>query len=145
MAKQQVNTQDPTAASMNMMNKTMPIVSGLICLGFPIGNGIYLATNSVFRIGQQLIVNKSMDHMDLDAESAKNKAKAQKKREKMHLEATDGSVKNIANMKTSSSNVKDIAKMNVAKSGNNNKSEDKKYKKGSIASIAHMMEQSEEE
>ena len=145
MAKQQVNTQDPTAASMNMMNKTMPIVSGLICLGFPIGNGIYLATNSVFRIGQQLIVNKSMDHMDLDAEIAKNKAKAQKKREKMHLEATDGSVKNIANMKTSSSNVKDIAKMNVAKSGNNNKSEDKKYKKGSIASIAHMMEQSEEE
>ena len=145
MSKQQTNTQDPTAASMNMMNKTMPIVSGLICLGFPIGNGIYLATNSVFRIGQQLVVNKAMDNMDMDAEIAKNKAKAQKKREKMHLEATDGSVKYIANMKTNSSNVKDIAKMNGAKSGNNNNSEDKKYKKGSIASIAHMMDQSEEE
>ena len=114
-------------------------------MGFPIGNGIYLATNSVFRIGQQLVVNKAMDNMDMDAEIAKNKAKAQKKREKMHLEATDGSVKNIANMKTNSSNVKDIAKMNGAKSGNNNNSEDKKYKKGSIASIAHMMDQSEEE
>ena len=88
---------------------------------------------------------KAMDNMDMDAEIAKNKAKAQKKREKMHLEATDGSVKNIANMKTNSSNVKDIAKMNGAKSGNNNNSEDKKYKKGSIASIAHMMDQSEEE
>jgi len=145
MSKQRVNTEDPTMASMNMMNKVMPIMSGFICLGFPIGNGIYLVSSSVFRIIQQLLVNKSMDNMDVDAEIEKNMAKAQKKREKLHLEASDGSIKNVANMKTSNISVNDIAKMNTKKSDSKNHSEKKQYEKGSIASIAHMMEQSKEE
>lgn len=145
MSKQKMNTQDPTMASMNMMNKFMPIISGLICIGFPIGNGIYLASSSVFRIIQQIFVNKSMDNMDVDAEIEKNMAKAQKKREKMHLEATDGSIKNVANMKTNNISVNDIAKMNTKKTEDKNNSEKKQYEKGSIASIAHMMEQSKEE
>lgn len=145
MSKQKMNTEDPTMASMNMMNKVMPIMSGFICLGFPIGNGIYLVSSSVFRIIQQLIVNKSMDNMDVDAEIEKNMAKAQKKREKLHLEASDGSIKNVANMKTSNISVNDIAKMNTKKSDSKDHSEKKQYEKGSIASIAHMMEQSKEE
>lgn len=145
MSKQKMNTQDPTMASMNMMNKVMPIVSGLICIGFPIGNGIYLVSSSVFRIIQQFFVNKSMDNMDVDAEIEKNMAKAQKKREKLHLEASDGSIKSVANMKTNNISVNDIAKMNTKKSENKNNSEEKQYEKGSIASIAHMMEQSKEE
>lgn len=140
MSKQKMNTEDPTMASMNMMNKVMPIMSGFICLGFPIGNGIYLVSSSVFRIIQQLLVNKSMDNMDVDAEIEKNMAKAQKKREKLHLEATDGSIKTVANMKTNNNSVNNIAKMSTKKSENN--SEKKQYEKGSIASIAHMMEES---
>lgn len=145
MSKQKMNTEDPTMASMNMMNKVMPIISGFICLGFPIGNGIYLVSSSVFRIIQQLLVNKSMDNMDVDAEIEKNMAKAQKKREKLHLEASDGSIKNVANMKTNNISVNDIAKMKTKKSENKNHPEKKQYEKGSIASIAHMMEQSKEE
>lgn len=145
MSKQKMNTEDPTMASMNMMNKVMPIVSGFICLGFPIGNGIYLVSSSLFRIIQQLLVNKSMDNMDVEAEIEKNMAKAQKKREKLHLEASDGSIKNVANMKTNNISVNDIAKMNTKKAENKNNSEKKQYEKGSIASIAHMMEQSKEE
>lgn len=145
MSKQKMNTEDPTMASMNMMNKVMPIMSGFICLGFPIGNGIYLVSSSVFRIIQQLLVNKSMDNMDVDAEIEKNMTKAQKKREKLHLEASDGSIKNVANMKTNNISVNDIAKMNTKKSDSKNHSEKKQYEKGSIASIAHMMDQSKEE
>ena len=141
MSKQKMNAQDPTMASMNMMNKVMPVMSGLISIGFPIGNGIYLASSSVFRIIQQIFVNKSMDNMDVDAEIEKNMAKAQKKREKMHLEASDGSIKNVANMKTINRSVNDIAKMNTKKEEDNNNAETKQYEKGSIASIAHMMEQ----
>lgn len=144
MSKQKMNTEDPTMASMNMMNKVMPVVSGFICLGFPIGNGIYLVSSSVFRIVQQILVNKSMDNMDVDAEIEKNMVKAQKKREKMHLEASDGSIRNVANMKTNNISVNDIAKMNTKKSDNKNNSEKRQYEKGSIASIAHMVEQSDD-
>lgn len=122
---------DPTQASMKMMNKTMPIVSGLISLGFPIGNGVYLASSSLFRIIQQYFINKSMDDMDIDAEIEKNLEKERKVREKMKLEASDGSVKNIAKMKVTS------------KDDDNNKDEGKKYEKGSISAIAHMMNSKE--
>lgn len=124
------NPEDPTQASMKMMNKTMPLVSGAICLSFPIGNGIYLASSSLFRIISQLIINKSMEDMDIEQEIEKNLEKEHKKREKLHLEASDGSIKNIAKMKIS--NVDD----------DNNSS--KKYEKGSISAIAHMRDSKED-
>jgi hypothetical protein len=67
-----------------------------------------------------------------DAEIEKNLEKERKVREKMKLEASDGSVKNIAKMKVTS------------KDDDNNKDEGKKYEKGSISAIAHMMNSKED-
>ena len=83
-----------------------------------------------------------MDQIDMDAEIAKNMEKAQKKREKLHLEASDGSIKNVANMRTGSS-VNDIAKMNTNKK-DVKQDKDASYEKGSISSIAHMMDKSKD-
>lgn len=130
---QAVNPNDPMAASMKSMNTMMPLMSGFFSLMFPIGAGIYLITNSVFRIIQQFFVNKYMDTLDIDAEIEKNVMKAQKKREKLHVEVSDGSIKNVANIRTS---VKDIAGKTTASSDDVDHS--KEYKEGSIAYIAHM-------
>lgn len=136
MAKQTIDPSNPSAATMKSMNTVMPLMSGFFCLMFPIGNGIYLLSSSAFRIIQQLFVNKYMDKMDMDEEIAKNMEKAQKKRERLHLEASDGSIKSVANMRINSS-VKDIAKMDTSKK---EAKDDASYEKGSIASIAHMMD-----
>lgn len=143
MSKQEINPQDPTAASMKTMNMVMPLFSGFLSLMFPIGAGIYLIASSAFRIIQQFFVNKYMDSMDVDDMIEKNMEKAKKKREKLHLEASDGSIKNVANMKTSTS-VKDIANSKTGKYNEKTgaQQENRQYKKGSISSIAHMMEQS---
>lgn len=135
----QMDPDNPMAASMKSMNLFMPLISGMFCLFFPIGAGIYLITNTLFRIVQQFFVNKYMDTLDVDEMIEKNMEKAKEKREKLGLEVSDGSIKNIANTKTNS--VKDLANVNTKKKNNENKSMN--YKKGSIASIAHMMEQSD--
>lgn len=132
---------NPSAAMMNSMNKTMPLMSGFFSLMFPIGAGIYLVTNSAFRILQQLIVNKQLEKMDLDAEIEKNIEKAQKKRARMHVEAFDGSVKNIANIRT---NAVDIAKDTSANENEADDKDEKTYEKGSISYIAHMKVQNKE-
>lgn len=137
----QMDPDNPAAASMKTMNMIMPLMSGAFCLFFPIGAGIYLVASSVFRILQQFFVNRHLDHMDVDEMIEKNMAKAQAKREKMHLEASDGSIKNVAKVRTST--VNDIAKMNTGKnSGKNTDNNNTTYEKGSIASIAHMMDKS---
>ena len=143
MAKSpQMDENNPAAASMKTMNKIMPLTSGFFCLMFPIGAGIYLVASSLFRIIQQIFVDKYLDHLNVDDMLEKNMEKQRLKREKMHLEASDGSIKNVANMRTNNS-LNDIAKMNTSKkSDKNTKENDGTYKKGSIASIAHMMENS---
>lgn len=136
----QMDPDNPMAASMKSMNLFMPLLSGIFCLFFPIGAGIYLIASNLFRIIQQFFVNKYMDNMDIDEMIEKNMEKAKAKREKLGLEVSDGSIKNIATTRTNS--VKDLANISTK---NNNKNENKtlNYKKGSIASIAHMMEQSD--
>lgn len=132
---------NPMAQSMKSMNVTMPIISGVFCLFFPIGSGLYLIAGNVFRIIQQFFVNKYMDTLNVDEMVEKNQAKAKAKRERLGLEVSDGSIKNVANNKS----VKSIGDLKTDK--NKEKNTDNisgKYKKGSIASIAHMMEQVDE-
>lgn len=136
----QMDPDNPMAASMKSMNLFMPIMSGIFCLFFPIGAGIYLIASNLFRIIQQFFVNKYMDNMDIDEMVEKNMEKAKEKREKLGLEVSNGSIKNVATTRTNS--VKELDNVNTKK---NNMKENKStnYKKGSIASIAHMMEQSD--
>ncbi len=77
--------EDPTANTMKTMNTIMPIMSVAICFSLPAGVGLYWVASSVVRTVMQLIINKSMDKMDIDELVAVNLAKANKKREKQGL------------------------------------------------------------
>lgn len=142
-ANTQMDPENPAAASMKIMNWIMPLMSGVFCLFFPIGAGIYLVASSLFRIIQQFFVNRYMEHMDVDSMIDKNMEKARLKREKLHLEASDGSIKNVANIRTNT--MSEIANMNTnkgKKSQENTDSNNVSYEKGSISSIAHMLDKS---
>ncbi len=73
------------ADSMKMMNNVMPLMSVVFCFTLPAGMGIYWIAGAVVRSIQQVIVNKHIDKMDIDAVVKKNLEKENKKREKMGL------------------------------------------------------------
>ncbi len=80
------NPDDPTAQmaqSMKTMNIMMPIMSAFFCLSLPAGMGIYWIAGAVIRSIQQVVINKQIDKIDMDAEIAKNTAKYKEKMEKM--------------------------------------------------------------
>ena len=67
------------ANSMKTMNMMMPLMSLFFTFTFPAGIGIYYIAGSVVRTIQQIIINKRIDSMDIDAEIAKNTEKYKKK------------------------------------------------------------------
>ncbi len=144
---QAMDSSNPTAASMKMMNNVMPFVSGLMCFMFPIGVGIYWIVGNVFRIFQSLGINLYFKRMDMEAEVHKNVEKTKKRYEKMGVDPNT-TMQEIAKKRTStittdSKNQKTNLSKNV-NSVKNSKSNyktggNKKYKEGSIASYANMM------
>ncbi|MDY3919179.1 MAG: YidC/Oxa1 family membrane protein insertase [Candidatus Limivivens sp.] len=85
-AETQSGDSDNTMAnSMKMMNNVMPIMSMVFCFTLPAGLGIYWIASAVVRSIVQVITNKKMDNMDIDALIAKNLEKENKKREKQGL------------------------------------------------------------
>ena len=70
-------------ASMKMMTNIMPIMSAVFCLTLPAGMGIYWIAGAVVRSVQQIMINKHLDKVDLDALMKKNSEKIKKKNEKM--------------------------------------------------------------
>ena len=86
---QQATSNDPNdpaaqmAKQMKTMNVIMPLFSAYICFTLPIGVGLYWIAQSVIRSILQVIVNKRIDRMDIDAMIEKNKEKYQEKLEKM--------------------------------------------------------------
>ena len=80
------NPDDPTAQmqqSMKTMNLMMPIMSAFFCLSLPAGMGIYWIIGAVVRSIQQVVINRHIDKIDIDAEIAKNTAKYKEKQEKL--------------------------------------------------------------
>ena len=71
--------------SMKMMNTTMPLISAFFCFTFPCGMGIYWISGAVIRSIQQVLINKHIDKMDLDALMEKNKEKYEKAQKKKGL------------------------------------------------------------
>jgi len=147
--------ENPTAASMKMMNNVMPFVTGLMCFMFPIGVGIYWVAGNVFRIFQSLGINIYFGRMDMEAELAKNVEKAKKRYEKLGIDP-DTAMKNIATTRTRQVQPGANAKSNNNNGGNNNNNSkkvdivknnknsyktggNKNYKEGSIASYANML------
>lgn len=138
-----IDDSNPTAATMKTMNNVMPFVSGIFCMTFPIGIGIYWIAGAVFRIVQQFFVNKYMERIDIEALIEKNAEKAKNKKAKLGIDPNT-SLQEYAAKRTST--MKDKASVNVT---NNNKktvnepsgSENDKgsYTSGSISSIANML------
>lgn len=145
MRNTQIDESNPSAASMKMMNNIMPIMSGGMCLFLPIGLGIYWIAGAAFRILQQFIIDKYLDHIDLDKMIEHSAEKAQKKREKLGLESTNGQLQKAATTRTAT--MKDKANAANKTSNKNSKRKDAAeykpgeatYEAGSISSIANML------
>lgn len=121
---------NPTMQSMKMMTKTMPFVSGFMCLMLPIGVGIYWVTGSLFQIAQQFFTNKYLDKLDVDELISKNTEKMNKRRERLGL---DKRTETESISKTST--LSETAKYNTKKSSNNNYT----YKKGGVGDYANIL------
>lgn len=144
---QVMDQNNPTAASMKMMNNVMPFITGLMCFMFPIGVGIYWVAGNVFRIFQSLGINLYFKRMDMDAEVEKNIEKTKKRYEKMGVDPNKA-MQEIAKKRTSTittdnkTTKNDISSsVNLVKNSKSNYKTggNKKYKEGSIASYANMM------
>ena len=88
--------------SMKMMNTTMPLISAFFCFTFPCGMGIYWISGAVIRSIQQVLINKHIDKMDLDALLEKNKEKYEKSQKKNGLSYGNQMKKTASFVKSSS-------------------------------------------
>ncbi len=62
MKRQPANSSNPSAqATQKTMMYFMPIFMGFITVGLTAGVGLYWITSNIFQIGQQIVINKSMD------------------------------------------------------------------------------------
>ncbi|MFA9378118.1 MAG: YidC/Oxa1 family membrane protein insertase [Lachnotalea sp.] len=136
--------ENPMANSMKTMNLMMPIMSAVMAFTLPAGLGLYWIAGALFRTIQQLLINRHMDHVDIDDLIKKNLEKQNKKREKQGLPQISASaktaVKNIESpTKKSQLKTKDEKKSEVMNSTDYyNKG---KVKPGSLRDKANMVKQ----
>lgn len=78
---------DQMMQQMKMMNTVMPLMSAWFCFTLPAGMGIYWISGAVIRSIQQVLINKHIDKMDIEAVVAANEEKAKKKMEKEGVKA----------------------------------------------------------
>ena len=157
-SKDQNNQAESVQQSMKMMNNVMPIMSMVFCFSFSSGIGIYWIMGSVVRSIQQVIINKSIDKMDIDEVVKKNEAKYKKKLEKKGIDpnklynSANVNTRNIASpapqpKKTMSEKaaVKPLTKAEkeeAAKASENiTDAPSKNYAPGSLAAKANMVRQ----
>ena len=72
---------DQMTQQMRTMNLMMPLMSFFITFTVPVGLGLYWLTGGFIRAGQQFLLNRHFDKIDLNDIIEKNKEKAQKKKE----------------------------------------------------------------
>jgi len=140
--EQSSNADNPMASSMKTMNLMMPIMSAFFCYTLPAGMGLYWVAGAVIRSIQQIVINKHIDKVDIDALIKKNVEKNNKKREKAGLPPQSLSnnarisTKNVTSTKsTMSQDDKDAAVKKATEYYNSN------AKPGSIAAKANMVKQ----
>ena len=130
------DSTDSMAQSMKMMNTTMPLMSAFFCFTLPAGMGIYWIAGSVVRSIQQVVINKHIDKMDLDAMIAKNleknKGKLEKKKEQ-YAKLAEYANQNTKNVDRYKSQDEKEAALQAAMERNS------KAKPGSIAAKANMV------
>lgn len=140
------DTSNPSAGMMKSMNTVMPIMSGVMCITFPIGLGLYWVAGSVFRIIQQFFVNRYMKSIDVQQLIDKNVEKANKKKIRKGIDPnasmTEYTKKNTKSISDNASNVGTTAsyankKLNTVPS--DYKKSDASYKAGSISANANLL------
>lgn len=83
--KQEVDSDNPGAASMKMMMVFMPLMSVFIGFSVPAGLGLYWIATAVFQTIIQVIVNRYYDKIGVDEIVKRNVEKRNKKRAKKGL------------------------------------------------------------
>ena len=76
----------------------IPIMSAVFCYTLPSGMGLYWIAGSVVRSVQQVLINKHIDKMDIDAQIKKNLEKRDAKLRKQGIDPAK--LNNYANMST---------------------------------------------
>lgn len=149
--KSQGEFADSMQQSMKMMNTIMPIMSAWLCLTLPAGMGMYWVIGAVVRSIQQVLINKHIDKMDIDAEIKKN---IEKYNEKLRKQGIDPAKLNAA----AKTNTKNISAKTSYRNNTSNKVErteeekaaaikastefyNKNAKPGSLAAKANMVKQ----
>lgn len=89
---------DAMAKQMKTMNTMMPLFSLVMVFSVPVGAGIYWIAGSVIRSIQQVVLNRHMKNLDLEAIIEKNKEKAKKKKEKQGIR--ENQISNTARINT---------------------------------------------
>ncbi len=140
------NADDPTAQmqqSMKTMNLMMPIMSAVFCLSLPAGMGIYWIAGAVIRSVQQVVINRHIDKIDIDAEIAKNTAKY---KEKLEKNKTTKQMSLYANLSTKSNDLSSAKSSNISESEKEEKLEkvksvynNKEIRKDSLLAKANMV------
>lgn len=137
------NGQDSVAASMKTMNMMMPIMSAIFCFTLPAGMGIYWVAGAVVRSIQQILINKHIDKMDMDAIIKKNMEKREKKLEKMGVSSKQ--LNDYASMNTKKMNSSKSKFTQEEKDAALKKAEEyynsKELKANSIAAKANLVKQ----
>lgn len=108
--KNNASMNDAMAKQMNTMSMMMPIISVVMVFTLPIGLGLYWIAGAVVRSIQQVVINKRIDRMDLDAIIEKNRDKAEKKRAKRQG-YMQSQISNAAKIKTKSISVEERDEM----------------------------------
>ena len=134
-------TADAMAQSMKTMNVMMPLMSAFFCFTLPAGMGLYWIAGSVVRSIQQIVINRHIDKMDIDALIKKNEEKYKKKMEKIGVASSQ--LNNYASMNTknvsSKSSLTQDQKEEALKKANEYYSQN--AKPGSIAAKANMVKE----
>ena len=153
MPQQNTDPNSTSAQTMKTMNTTMPLVTGLMCFMFPIGVGVYWITGNIFRIIQSFVINRVFKNMDVDEMVKENLKKAKEKYERAGMDSS--ALDTVARMKTSNIQAPKEEPKEKKKKSNSSvagkasttevKKTNTKYKKGSIADIANMLNNRDED
>ena len=132
--------------TMKSMNVMMPIMSAFFCWSLPNGMGLYWITGAVIRCIQQVVINKQIDKMDIDAMVEKNLEKMKEKEAKEGKKDKNRVSSSTMNTYSSMNTRKMKDKSSTAVSSDSEKkaqqarqTNGKKYKSGSLAAKANMV------
>lgn len=141
-------TQQATMKTMKMMMNVMPIMSFFVCVSVPSGVGLYWATGAFVSFLTTIVINAYFKHCDMEKIVNKSMEKAAKKKEKREKKGKKSFMEKMqeaaygpqeSNPKVNSNAA--TASLKSYSSSTMNKSDGTtKYREGSLASKANIMQ-----